>query len=455
MTAMSYAEHVQRAIDYIEAHLSEELDLSGLADESYVSVAQLYRMFYALTGHPVKDYIRRRRISVAADRLRHSRSSVEALAWDSGFESSHSFAKAFKKIVGLTPAAYRKADIYFSFEPIRLREKVDYPEDKENAERFPDVKVIRLLPSRAFVYLHVSEEEEGMENEAFRAVFGELTARRSSKDAKVRIFGRNVDLPDEDGRPRYGYKVMIVHEGETGLAGSLAEEPFEGGLYAARKVPAMPAQTVRDGWNRLVSEWLPASAFEIDTHPYVEEFVAYNGKVTRMNLYLPVRKKERPEPIEVVDLPEREALFCRGYGDEAQMAAERRLIEWYGREPEAARQAGEGRYYMSYAYGAKDFEETWWENGILTAEPSDAPSEGLHRKRLGSGAHACCATKAYGSMAGVLGRMHRWIAANGRYRLDDERQWFAEYFVLPGANPETEAVVKVYVPIVPKGENST
>ncbi len=76
-------------------------------------------------------------MSVAADHLRNSQRSVEELAWDSGFSSYHSFAKVFKKIVGLTPAGYRTADTYFSFEPIRLREQVAYLEEREQSRTFP------------------------------------------------------------------------------------------------------------------------------------------------------------------------------------------------------------------------------------------------------------------------------------------------------------------------------
>jgi len=154
---MSCAESVQRAIDYIEDHLEEELDLCSIADEAYISVAQLYRVFYALTGHPVKYYIRKKRISVAANHLCNSRRSMEELACDSGFESYHSFAKVFKRIAGMTPAVYRKTDIFFSFEPIRLYEQVAYREDKEQAEIFPDVKVIRFMPEKMYSYLHIGQ----------------------------------------------------------------------------------------------------------------------------------------------------------------------------------------------------------------------------------------------------------------------------------------------------------
>jgi AraC family transcriptional regulator len=447
---MSYMESVQRAIDYIEEHLDEELDLSSIAEEAYISVAQLYRVFYALTGHPVKDYIRKRRMSVAANHLRNSKRTVEELAWDSGFVSYHSFAKVFKKIVGLTPAAYRNADIFFSFEPIRLHEQVAYKEDKEQTELFPDVKVIRFMPDKMYAYLHNSKQEAGMEDEAFRIVCEKLSALEVARTfkPKVRIFGYNVELPEEDGENRYGYRVLIPDGDDWKVDATFTEVPFVGGLYAVRKIAASPPKIVQDGWNRLLSEWLPKSTFEIGTHQYIEEFIAYNGKVTRMNLHLPVQRKFHNEPIEVVELTETKAFFCRGYGAEAQAVAEQLLIDWYERGPNENWRAGQGKYYMSFHYGNKDSEDYWWENGILTGGPEAPGLEGLEEKRIGSGSYACCASKSYGLLTGVLDKMHRWIAANGNYRLDEERQWFAEYHTFEGMNVERDTIVKVYIPVI-------
>ncbi|AZN39929.1 AraC family transcriptional regulator [Paenibacillus albus] len=446
---MSYVDSVQRAIDYIEAHLGEELDLASLTEESHTSVAQMYRVFYALTGHPVKDYIRKRRISVAADHLRNSKRSVEELAWDSGFESYHSFAKVFKKIVGLTPAGYRQADIYFSFEPIRLREQVSYMEDREQTERFPDVKVIRFMPGKVYTYLHVAKREDGMENEAFRVVSEKLAAGVAGISTKVRIFGHNVDLPKVDGVEWFGYRVLIVSEDNRILSGSsdFTEEPFGGGLYAIRKVAALSPKIVQDGWNRLLSEWLPKSTFEIGTHQYIEEFIAYNGKVTRMNLCLPVERKQRSEPIEIVERTTVKAYFCREYGTEAGPGAEEQLINWYEKNSNDNQGIVDAKYYMSYHYGTKDSENYWWENGILVAESEAEGIEGLEQKLMGTGWYACCVSKTYGLLTGVLEKMHRWISTNAEYWLDEERQWFAEYHTFPGTDIERDSIVKVYIPI--------
>ncbi|QHT63129.1 AraC family transcriptional regulator [Paenibacillus lycopersici] len=455
---MSYADAVQRALDYIEDHLDDDeaLELATLAEEAYASVPQLYRMFYALTGHPVKDYVRKRRMSVAANHLRYSKRTVEELALESGFASYHAFAKVFKKLVGLTPAAYRTAAIHYSFEPIRLGEQFAYSEDREQSERFPDVKVVRLQPGKAAAYLHVAEQEAGMENEAFRIAYERLTAIGAAGKRKARIFGCNVDMPDDGGHPRFGYRILMLTEEPDMLGGDWAAAPFAGGLYAVRKVPSASPAIIQEGWNRLVSEWLPKSNFELDDSPCIEEFIAYNGKVTRMHLFLPVQRKLRRETIEIVRRPELRAYCARGIGADAQSAAEQRLIAWHRKTLSGKNgSAGEGIYYMSFAYGMRNSADYWWENGIIPASASQsndaadrtAPWEGLEERRLKAGDYAYCATRTYGSLTGVLEMMHRWIAASGDCLPDEDRQWFAEYEVSPGMDVERDAVVSLYLPV--------
>lgn len=445
---MRYVNSVQRAIEYIEDHLEEDLDLTSIADEAYLSVAQLYRFFYALTGHPVKEYVRKRRMSVAANLLRNSDLTVEKIAWDIGFEYYHSFAKVFKKVVGLTPAAYRKADIFYSFEPAYPQDLVSYREDKELTELFPDIKVIRFHPDTMHGYLHISTQEAGMENEAFRIVYEHLASAKESQKSKIRIFGYNVDLPDEGDDSRYGYRVLIMGTGQWHAGGMFTEEPFDGGLYAVRKTTAASPEIVQDGWNRLLSEWLPKSTFDIGAHQYFEEFIAYNGKVTRMNLCLPVQRKLYSEPVEIVELGEMTAWYCRGHGAKAQADAEQRLIAWLESRTDRSRLPYEGSYYMSFHYAPMDSDSYWWENGILAAGHERKPIEGLEPKTIRPGPYACCVSKPYGLLTGVLDKMLRWIASNDSYRLDEDRQWFAEYYLLEGVDAEQNSLVKVYIPLL-------
>lgn len=165
---MSYLENVQKAIDYIEGDLGKNFDLEKIAEEASMSLPHFYRIFYSLTGHPIKEYIRKRRISEASVLLKNSDRSILDIAIEVGFESHASFSKTFKKIVGMPPGLYKRTDLHYCFDRINLFEKVTYLEDKELSERYPDVKVIRLEPMQVLVYRHVGDFSEGLERKALQ-----------------------------------------------------------------------------------------------------------------------------------------------------------------------------------------------------------------------------------------------------------------------------------------------
>lgn len=102
---------------------------------------------------------------------------------------------------------------------------------------------------------------------------------------------------------------------------------------------------------------------------------------------------------------------------------------------------------MSFHYGCQDSEEYWWENGIVTRVPEASKLAGLEQKPIGAGSYACCVSKTYGLLSGVLDKMHRWITTNNSYELDEERQWFAEYHTFDGMNIERDTLVKIYIPV--------
>jgi AraC-like DNA-binding protein len=123
---METAEIVQRAIDYIEESLYEPLSLESIAETAFMSVPNLYRLFYAMTGHPIKAYVRKRRISEAASLLLYTNQSTIEIGIDCGFLSYQTFIKSFKRSTGLTPGQYQKVEGIFSFEQINLHERVTY-----------------------------------------------------------------------------------------------------------------------------------------------------------------------------------------------------------------------------------------------------------------------------------------------------------------------------------------
>ena len=104
-----------KSIDFIEQHLYDKISVHEVAAASYYSTYHFSRIFKALVGDTPKEYLRKRRLTVAAKRLLSEDIGILALALDCQFDSQEAFTRAFKDLFNITPAQYRKQN-----DPFRL-----------------------------------------------------------------------------------------------------------------------------------------------------------------------------------------------------------------------------------------------------------------------------------------------------------------------------------------------
>jgi AraC-like DNA-binding protein/DNA gyrase inhibitor GyrI len=438
---------VQSAIDYMEEQLYEHLELEQIAAIAFMSVPSMYRVFYALTGHPLKEYIRKRRTSQAAALLRQSELSVLEIALDCGFDSYQTFTKSFKKLTGLTPGVYRIASLFYSFERINLLEKVSYCEKKELTEQYPDVKVLRMGEMQIISYRHYSAKREGLEKEAF-LVFHEKLEKVGFPFDQSRFFGRNIET--HESNDLHEYEMLASFMGALPMNyPDLRIENFSGGLYAVSVTPANSESTIITAWNRLLAEWLPRSTFTLGDHTFIEEFDHYKGKLTKLKLYLPVKRKKEQESIEIVGLQSTNIIAFRAYGENSQSMVDDQLTSWL--QGNGLRNEGEQHLFMSYSYGIPIGEDYWYELGISIPDPfSVALPESLVWKTIDGGLYASLTTIAYGAMTGVLDLLYNWLFQNGDYIHDEIRHWFARYTPDTGKDLERTTRVTCYIPVILK-----
>ena len=102
------AKRLQRVLDFIEARLADDISLDDLAREACLSPIHFSRLFHEATGLSPLRYVIERRIRAAQQMLSSDRSSITEVAFDAGFGSQDSFARAFRKIAGITPRQYRE-----------------------------------------------------------------------------------------------------------------------------------------------------------------------------------------------------------------------------------------------------------------------------------------------------------------------------------------------------------
>lgn len=99
---------IQNALAYIEAHLAEELEIREIARNAYMSPFYFQRMFAALCGVGVGEYIRSRRLTLAGEELLGSDAKIIDIAAKYGYDSPDSFNRAFQRFHGISPSAARK-----------------------------------------------------------------------------------------------------------------------------------------------------------------------------------------------------------------------------------------------------------------------------------------------------------------------------------------------------------
>ena len=117
-----WVEGFQESINYIEQNLSDELDIKDIADKAALSPFYYQRIFGALCGMTVGEYIRARRMTLAAQELFGSDTKVIDVALKYGYDSPDSFTKAFQRFHGITPSQAREAGAGLrSFAPLHIR----------------------------------------------------------------------------------------------------------------------------------------------------------------------------------------------------------------------------------------------------------------------------------------------------------------------------------------------
>lgn len=101
---MDWITGIQKAIDYVEAHITEPIDYEEAAKRAYSSSFHFQRVFSILCGFTLGEYIRWRRLSLAGSELLQSNEKIIDLAMKYGYDTPESFSRAFTRFHGIAPS---------------------------------------------------------------------------------------------------------------------------------------------------------------------------------------------------------------------------------------------------------------------------------------------------------------------------------------------------------------
>ena len=243
---MNWIETVDRAIRYMEAHITEPLTAAQIADAVYVSPYYFQKGFTMLCGLTAAEYLRNRRLALAGNDLATTDEKVIDVAMKYGYDSPDSFTKAFTRFHGVTPTAARRNDVLLkSFAPLKIKFSLagGYLMDYKIMNK-PAFTV--LAHAKTFSYEQAKVEVPKFWQEHFAAGLGA---------AVMGTYGINIDA--QMGSETFEYLIADPYTGQAVPDGCAVRTipAFTWAVFPC--VGALP-NALQDVNRRIFSEWLPA-----------------------------------------------------------------------------------------------------------------------------------------------------------------------------------------------------
>lgn len=283
---MEWVERMNRAIGYIEDHLAEDVDYAEAARIACCSLYHLQRMFPFITDVSLSEYVRRRRLTLAAFELQNGPIKVIDLALKYGYDSPEAFARAFQQLHGTTPTAARasgtklKAYPRISFQ-ISIRGAAEMNYRIEELQAFSIIGLQeRVQTSEAFDIVPVLF---GAARDA--GVFDRLWEVRQANHPIRGLLGVCADGEwGQNEAFNYILSVVSAHEPSAGMI----KRDFPAATWAVFEAEGPPDSLV-EIWKRLYTEWVPTSGYDLAYLPAIECYLP--PEENRNELWVPVVRR--------------------------------------------------------------------------------------------------------------------------------------------------------------------
>lgn len=299
---MEWMSAIRKSLIYIEEHLKDEICAQDVSDIVYMSQVHFHNGFRVVTGYTVSEYIRNRRLYLAALELRDSDSKVVDVALEYGYETPESFSKAFTRFHGVTPASVKKGSRIRTFLPLTVRLDVSGGDRMEvKIRNLFGFKVIGF--PREFEYNTAYEKIPQFWDEICAKYAGNVYAgnppsneyEKALMDNCIGEYGICIDDENIAGKGRFIYLVAGKYTGGVVPDGMMLYE-FPQSEWAMFDCIGPIPDSLQSLNTRIFKEWLPANPdYEISGNANVEWYDCINGEKTDSDyhsaIWIPVKRK--------------------------------------------------------------------------------------------------------------------------------------------------------------------
>jgi len=262
-----YVARMHRVLEHIDRQLDQPLELDTLARVANFSPFHFHRLFTAWFGETLGDYVRRRRLEMAAQRLvAQPRLPILQVALAVGFGSTEAFARAFKTRFGSTPSAWRALQVS---KRDQLKSKRDQAAPTQPGNHgHMKVTIVDRQPVRVAYLRHVGPYGKPVSDFWMKKV--DPWMETNGLYGKPR-YGISLDDPGITAAEKLRYDAAVEVPEDFVGAGDHHMTVIPGGKYAAGKFRGTDKQ-VGEAWAWLLRDWLPGSGMQLDARPFFEYY---------------------------------------------------------------------------------------------------------------------------------------------------------------------------------------
>jgi AraC family transcriptional regulator len=285
-------ERLNQTLGYIERRLDQQVDVAELARIAATSEYHLRRMFSALAGMPLSEYIRRRRLTVAGAEVLAGRESLLEIAVRYGYGSGEAFARAFRAMHGVGPGQARRTGAALVSQP-RLTFRLTVEGSSSMRYRVVDRPDFSVVGPKARVPLvHTGPNQAIID---FVRGIDPQVLERLEKLSDQEPQGIVAVCDDLDPSRAEGTELDYYHGVITSAAApdGTAVLPVPAGTWAVFTTSGPAPQAIQELWRDVFTEWFPSNPYRSRPGPEILRTRLSPDKTEAdAELWLPVEREQ-------------------------------------------------------------------------------------------------------------------------------------------------------------------
>jgi AraC family transcriptional regulator len=289
---MDSLSNMNKAMEYIEEHLTEDIDYSEISKIAYCSEYHFKRMFSFLSGVGLSEYIRRRRLTLAALDLKDKRLRIIDVAVKYGYDSADSFSRAFHSMHGILPSEVRNLNIQLKAYP-RMTFQLSIKGGCEMNYRIVEkgsFKIVGFKKRVPIIFNGVNPEIAKMTELLTPEVIKKLKELSNAEPTGIISASTNFSEGRMEEKGELDHYIGVATSSDETAGFDVLQ--VEDGTWAVFESIGPFPETLQNVWGRIYSEWFPSSGYEAVPGPEIlwNESQDTKDPNYRSEIWIPVRK---------------------------------------------------------------------------------------------------------------------------------------------------------------------